>query len=71
MGSDEVMAAPPEPPWLALPPEVSDRLRPLTPDLVEAIIEAVPQLVPAYARPIEGNFGRGLRRGVAAALLSV
>ncbi|MEG9246614.1 helix-turn-helix domain-containing protein [Arthrobacter sp. Soc17.1.1.1] len=68
MGSDEVMAAPPEPPWLALPPEVSDRLRPLTPDLVEAIIEAVPQLVPAYARPIEGNFGRGLRRGVAAAL---
>ncbi|MHA7209376.1 PucR family transcriptional regulator [Arthrobacter sp. MDT1-65] len=60
--------APPEPPWLALPPEVSDRLRPLTPDLVEAIIQAVPQLVPAYARPIEGNFGRGLRRGVAAAL---
>lgn len=37
-------------------------------DLVEAIIQAVPQLVPAYARPIEGNFGRGLRTGVAAAL---
>ncbi|MHA7190274.1 PucR family transcriptional regulator [Arthrobacter sp. MDT2-16] len=69
MSSDEMPAAPPpEPPWLALPPEVSDRLRPLTADLVEAIIEAVPQLVPAYARPIEGNFGRGLRRGVAAAL---
>ncbi|WP_104181073.1 CdaR family transcriptional regulator [Arthrobacter sp. B0490] len=63
-----MVTAPPEPPWLALPPEVSDRLRPLTPDLVEAIIQAVPQLVPAYARPIEGNFGRGLRRGVAAAL---
>ena len=28
----------------------------------------MPQLVPAYARPIEGRFGRGLRRGVAAAL---
>lgn len=68
MSSDEVSVAPPEPPWLALPPEVSDRLRPLTADLVEAIIQAVPQLVPAYARPIEGGFGRGLRLGVAVAL---
>lgn len=68
MNDDEPDAVPPEPPWLALPPEVSDRLRPLTPDLVDAIIQAVPQLVPAYARPIEGNFGRGLRKGVAAAL---
>ena len=43
-------------------------LRPMMPGIVEAIIDAVPQLVPAYARPIEGRFGRGLRRGVAAAL---
>ena len=57
-----------EPPWLALPREVSDMLRPMMPGIVEAIIDAVPQLVPAYARPIEGRFGRGLRRGVAAAL---
>jgi PucR C-terminal helix-turn-helix domain len=57
-----------DPPWLALPREVSDMLRPRMPGIVEAIIEAVPQLVPAYARPIEGRFGRGLRRGVAAAL---
>lgn len=63
-----VAPAPPEPPWLALPPDVSNLLRPLMQDLVEAIIQAVPQLVPAYARPIEGNFGRGLRTGVAAAL---
>ncbi|MEC5199344.1 hypothetical protein RCH21_001575 [Arthrobacter sp. PL16] len=68
MGPDEVGVAPPEPPWLALPADVSERLRPLTPDLVDAIIQAVPQLVPAYARPIEGDFGRGLRMGVAAAL---
>lgn len=57
-----------EPPWLALPREVSDLLRPMMPGIVEAIIDAVPQLVPAYARPIEGRFGRGLRRGVGAAL---
>lgn len=57
-----------DPPWLALPREVSDVLRPMMPGIVEAIIDAVPQLVPAYARPIEGRFGRGLRRGVAAAL---
>ena len=57
-----------DPPWLALPREVSDMLRPMMPGIVEAIIDAVPQLVPAYARPIEGRFGRGLRRGVAAAL---
>ncbi len=57
-----------DPPWLALPREISDMLRPMMPGIVEAIIDAVPQLVPAYARPIEGRFGRGLRRGVAAAL---
>lgn len=57
-----------DPPWLALPREVSDVLRPMMPGIVESIIDAVPQLVPAYARPIEGRFGRGLRRGVAAAL---
>jgi hypothetical protein len=68
LGSNDLAVAPPEPPWLALPPEVSDLLRPLNEDLVEAIIQAVPQLVPAYARPIEGSFGRGLRMGVAAAL---
>ncbi len=68
MSVEKVAPAPPEPPWLALPPDVSNLLRPLMQDLVEAIIQAVPQLVPAYARPIEGNFGRGLRTGVAAAL---
>ncbi|MET1033859.1 MAG: helix-turn-helix domain-containing protein [Arthrobacter sp.] len=57
-----------DPPWLALPREVSDVLRPFLPAVVESIINAVPQLVPAYARPIEGRFGRGLRRGVAGAL---
>jgi hypothetical protein len=57
-----------DPPWLALPQEIVDDLRPMMPGIVEAIITAVPQLVPAYARPIEGRFGRGLQRGVAVAL---
>jgi hypothetical protein len=65
---DAVAPTPPDPPWLALPPDVGNRLRPLTGGLVDAIIQAVPQLVPAYARPLEGKFGRGLRQGVAAAL---
>lgn len=57
-----------DPPWFELPGTVSELLRPRMPGIVDAIIEAVPQLVPAYALPIEGRFGRGLRRGVAAAL---
>lgn len=68
MSRSELPPTPPEPPWLALPPDVGDRLRSLTPALVEAIIEAVPQLVPAYARPMEGSFGHVLRKGVTAAL---
>lgn len=56
------------PPWLALPKEVGDLLRPMVPGVVEAIIDAVPKLVPAYALPLEGRFGRGLHRGVAEAL---
>ncbi|MFD1213453.1 PucR family transcriptional regulator [Arthrobacter sp. GCM10027362] len=57
-----------DPPWLALPREIVDVLRPMMPGIVEAIIATVPQTVPAYARPIEGRFGRGLRSGVAVAL---
>jgi hypothetical protein len=68
MKPEQAAVAPPDPPWLALPSNVSDSLRSITEDLVEAIILAVPQQVPTYARPIEGNFGRGLRMGVAAAL---
>ncbi|NKX55808.1 PucR family transcriptional regulator [Arthrobacter mobilis] len=66
---DNRLAAPPhDPPWLALPREIVDVLRPMVPGIVEAIITMVPQTVPAYARPIEGRFGRGLRSGVAVAL---
>ncbi len=57
-----------DPPWLALPAQVSDLLRPTLPAVVEEIIAAIPLAVPAYARPLEGRFGEGVRRGVEVAL---
>ena len=57
-----------ERPWNALPREVAAVLRPELPGLVDEIIAAVSRGVPAYERPIEGPFGRGLRLGVEEAL---
>ena len=54
-------------PWHELPPEVAAVIRPLLPELVDEIIETV-GTVPAYQRPIEGDFGIGLRAGVEQAL---
>ena len=57
-----------DPPWLALPAEISELLRPIVPDVVEEIIAAIPLAVPAYSRPLEGSFGEGVRHGVEVAL---
>jgi hypothetical protein len=54
-------------PWHELPADVAAVLRPLLPELVDEIIEAV-GTVPAYARPLEGDFGVGVRAGVQQAL---
>jgi PucR-like helix-turn-helix protein len=51
-----------------LPPELADALRPALPDLAQDIIATIGREVPAYARPLEGPFGRGLRVGVERAL---
>ncbi len=56
-----------EQPWHELPPQVAAMLLPLLPELSAEIIEAV-GTVPAYARPIEGDFGVGVRAGVEQAL---
>lgn len=64
-GRDEF---PLDPPWLQLPPEVGELLRPMLPGVVQALIDAIPIMVPAYARPIEGRFGRGVRKGTTVAL---
>jgi hypothetical protein len=55
-------------PWRRLPPELAPALeRQLAPVTVE-ILAAIGREVPAYARPLEGAVGRGVRRGVGAAL---
>ena len=56
-----------EQPWHELPPQVAEMLLPLLPELSAEIIEAV-GTVPAYSRPIEGDFGVGVRAGVEQAL---
>lgn len=58
----------PERPWEDLPPSVAKALRPELPELVDEIITALSESVPAYARPLEGPFGVGLRVGVEEAL---
>ena len=57
----------PNQPWHELPPTVAAVVRPLLPGLVDEIIQAV-GTVPAYQRPLEGEFGVGVRAGVEQAL---
>jgi hypothetical protein len=56
-----------EQPWHELPPEVVAVLRPALDDVAREMMEAV-GTIPAYARPLEGPFGDGLRIGVQEAL---
>ncbi|MEA2279551.1 MAG: hypothetical protein QOK21_158 [Solirubrobacteraceae bacterium] len=55
-------------PWEALPAPLGDVLTPGVEALGAEIVAAIRAGVPAYGRPLEGEFGRGLRDGVAAAL---
>ncbi len=57
-----------ERPWTALPPDAAAALRPELPAVADEIIDAIRAEVPDYARPLEGPFGEGLRRGVEQAL---
>ncbi len=54
-------------PWHALPREIADVLRPVLSDVADEVIDAV-RTIPAYARPLDGPFGTGLRAGVQEAL---
>jgi hypothetical protein len=55
-------------PWRALPPTVADLFEPELEAVTAEILATIGRQVPEYARPLEGNFGRGLRTGVAEAL---
>jgi hypothetical protein len=55
-------------PGRALPPAVADLIEPELDAVTAEILEAIAKDVPGYARPLEGSFGRGVRRGVSEAL---
>ena len=55
-------------PWYQLDPAIVDVLRPVLDETAEEMIQAVVASVPAYSRPIEGDFGLGIVAGVQAAL---
>jgi hypothetical protein len=55
-------------PWERLPAEALRAWEPELPALVDEIIEAIRAEVPGYALPLEGSFGKGVRRGVREAL---
>ena len=51
-----------------LPPSLAEVLEPEVQGVADEIMAAIATEVPAYARPLEGAFGRGLRAGVDEAL---
>jgi len=55
-------------PWEGLPPGTAQALRRHRGALAPLIVDAIRQGVPAYARPLTGAFGEGVRTGVDAAL---
>jgi len=55
-------------PWRGLSPDVADVVEPQLPAVSEEILETIGREIPEYARPLEGNFGRGVHRGVREAL---
>jgi hypothetical protein len=57
----------PDQPWHELPGDVASILRPVLPEVADEMIDAV-RTVPAYARPLEGQFEEGVRTGVQEAL---
>jgi hypothetical protein len=50
--------------FAAIPPETAEVLRPVLSGLADETIAAIAEEVPDYARAMEGDFGRAVRRGV-------
>jgi hypothetical protein len=55
-------------PWRDLPPRVADLIEGEVDPIAAEILESIAHEIPEYARPLEGRFGRGIRRGVEEAL---
>ena len=55
-------AAPP--PTAALPRKLADILRPELASLAAEIVEEIRATIPAYARPLDGPYGKSIRAGV-------
>jgi hypothetical protein len=55
-------------PWRGLPAQVADLIDGEIEPISGEILESIAREVPEYARPLEGRFGRGIRRGVGEAL---
>jgi hypothetical protein len=55
-------------PWRGLPSTVADLIEPELEAATGEILETIAREVPGYARPLEGDFGRGVRTGVDEAL---
>jgi hypothetical protein len=55
-------------PWRELPAEVADLVEGEIDPISAEILESIAHEIPEYARPLEGRFGRGIRRGVEEAL---
>src|SRR6185295_16566167 len=55
-------------PWRRLSPEVANLIEPELEAIAGEVLETIGVEVPEYSRPLEGNFGRGVRTGVAEAL---
>jgi hypothetical protein len=55
-------------PWRDLPAQVADLIEGEIEPISAEILESIAREVPEYARPLEGRFGRGIRRGVGEAL---
>jgi len=51
-------------PWRGLPASVADLIEPELEEVTGEILAAIAREVPEYERPLEGDFGRGLRTGV-------
>jgi hypothetical protein len=55
-------------PWRQLSATIADLIEPELGAVTEEILETIAREVPEYQRPLEGKFGRGIRRGVGEAL---